>query len=111
MEYMGLIAFVLILGYSSYPSKVKALENEVKKIKKRIGGENAMSKLINGLIGQKCIITTDEAAWLSGSDTLHCAVIDADEEWIKISFADSKGVNKTQIFRIDEIERIDLSNE
>ena len=35
MEYLGVLAFVIVLCYMSYPDKVKKLERKVKKVRKR----------------------------------------------------------------------------
>ena len=34
MEYLGVLAFVIVLCYMSYPDKVKKLERKVKKLEK-----------------------------------------------------------------------------
>ena len=36
MEYLGVLAFVIVLCYMSYPDKVKKLERKVKKLEKEI---------------------------------------------------------------------------
>lgn len=56
MEYFSIIALILILFYSSYHSKIKKIERELRMLKKNMKGENTMSKLINNLIGQRCYI-------------------------------------------------------
>lgn len=35
MEYLGVLAFVIVLCYMSYPDKVKKLERKVKKLEKK----------------------------------------------------------------------------
>lgn len=108
MEYFGLIAFILVLSYSSYPSKLKKLEKEVQTLKRSMRGENAMSKLINDLKGQKCLITSGDAVAFVGKTSLECEIIDVDDEWVKIAFVDRKGIIKTVIMRIENIENIEL---
>ena len=36
MEYLGVLAFVIVLCYMSYPDKVKKLERKVKKLEKEM---------------------------------------------------------------------------
>lgn len=107
MEYFGLIAFVLMMTYSSYPSKVKKLEKQLLAIKINEKGENAMSKLISELNGHRCLIKCEEA-FFSGGTNVECDVIDSDDEWIKIKYKDKKGVEKVKIMRIENIEDIDM---
>jgi len=45
MEYLGVIAFIIMLGYASYPGKVKHLEAKVKRLERKQKGETAMSNL------------------------------------------------------------------
>ena len=47
MEYLGVLAFVIVLCYMSYPDKVKKLERKVKKLEKERCRESIMSKLID----------------------------------------------------------------
>lgn len=50
MEYLGVLAFVIVLCYMSYPDKVKKLERKVKKLEKERCRESIMSKLIEELV-------------------------------------------------------------
>ena len=56
MEYLGVLAFVIVLCYMSYPDKVKKLERKVKKLEKERCRESIMSKLIEELVGRDCKI-------------------------------------------------------
>ena len=47
MEWIGLVALALVLGYASYPGRVKRLEATIKKVERQQKGENVMSKLIS----------------------------------------------------------------
>ena len=47
MEWIGLVAFVFVLCYASYPGRVKRLETTIKKLERQQKGENVMSKLIS----------------------------------------------------------------
>lgn len=107
MEYFGLVAFVLVMAYSSYPSKVKKLEKKLIAIKRNGKGENTMSKLISDLKGSKCLIECEEV-FFSDSTSVECDVIDCDDEWIKVRYKDKKGTEKVKIIRIENIESIEL---
>lgn len=108
MEFFGLMAFVLIISYSSYPSKVKKLEKQLLAIKKNEKGENSMSKLISELNGHRCLIKSQEVFLTSSGNAVECEVIDSDEEWIRIRYKDKKGIEKVKIMRIENIQDIEL---
>lgn len=108
MKFLGFITFILLLSYSSYPTKTKRLEKELKILKRNIKGGNIMSKIIRDLKGQKCLIKCTEALFTVGDTSMECNVIDVDDEWIKISYSDKKKVEKTKNIRIDTIESIEL---
>ncbi|TCK98737.1 hypothetical protein EDC19_1172 [Natranaerovirga hydrolytica] len=113
MEFFGLIAFVLLLAYSSYPARVKKLERKLNLIKRKMKGDYTMSKLMQTLIGEKCLIKVEneENALASiGSATLICTVVDVDDEWAKVTYKDKKEVVKTKMIRIDNIGSIELMN-
>ena len=61
MEWMGLIAFVMIMCYSGKISKIDKLEKKIKKVQLKEKEKNEMSKIISELIGKKCIIATADA--------------------------------------------------
>ncbi len=46
MEYLGVLAFIIMLCYMSYPDKVKKIERKVKKLEKERCRDRIMSKLI-----------------------------------------------------------------
>lgn len=108
MEYFGLISFVLIICYSSYPEKIKKLECKIKKLERTLKGEKSMSKVLSDLINKKCILVTDAGLVLASKRELESTILDVDEEWIKFTFTDRKGILKTQILRVDSIERVDF---
>lgn len=108
MEFFGLIAFVLIMTYSSYPSKVKKLEKQLLAIKRNEKGENAMSKLIGELKGHRCLIKSQEVIFTTSGAAVECEVIDSDDEWIKIRYKDKKEIEKIKILRIENIQDIEL---
>ncbi len=110
LEYFGLIAFVLVLSQMGYPSKIKKLEGELKSLKRKIKGEEALSKLLKDLIGVKCIIDCDGALVFTGKSEMECEVLDVDDEWVKITYKDKKNVTKTNIIRIESIDNIEIIN-
>jgi|GEM_PF-232751 len=111
LEYFGLIAFVLVLSQMGYPSKIKKLEGELKSLKRKIKGEEALSKLLKDLIGVKCIIDCDGAVVFTGKSEMECEVLDVDDEWVKITYKDKKNVTKTNIIRIESIDNIEIINQ
>lgn len=46
-----------------------------------------------------------------GTPYIKCAVPDADDEWLKLTYADGKNSGKTKILRIDSIDNIELIDE
>lgn len=106
MEYLGIIAFVLIMSYSSYPAKVKKMESKVKKLERNLRGGKSMSKILSELINKKCELVSDVGLEIFSKREIECVILDVDDEWIKITFTDKKGVHKTQILRVEAIERV-----
>ena len=109
MEWIGWVSLVLILCYAAYPAKVRRLESKVKKLQKSQNGGAKMSKILSELVGMECKIKTEEALAFVGSSELACRVLEADDEWIKLSYTDRKNVEKTRILRIDSIESVELT--
>ncbi len=107
MEYFGVFAFILVLAYSSYPGKVKRLETKLRKMEKKQKGDPVMSKLINELIGKQCRIKPNEEIELVDS-WIQCQVLDADDEWIKIRYEDKKKGVVTRLFRIENIDEVEV---
>jgi len=110
LEYFGLIAFVLVLSQIGYSSKIKKLEGDLKNLKRKIKGEEALSKLLKDLIGVKCIIDCEGAVVFTGNSEMECEVLDVDDEWVKITYKDKKDVTKTNIIRIESIDNIEIIN-
>ncbi|CDM67298.1 hypothetical protein CM240_0119 [Clostridium bornimense] len=106
MEYLGLIAFILIMSYSSYPAKIKKIESKIKKLERNLRGEKSMSKILSELINKKCILVSDIGLTLVSKKEIECTILDADDEWIKFTYTDKKGVSKTEILRVEAIERV-----
>lgn len=111
LEWIGCLSLFVLVCYSSYPGKVRKLENKVKKLERKQSGGGQMSKIIRELIGKDCNITTEEALLWSGSTQIACKVLDADDEWVKFTYCDRKNAVKTKILRIDSIDHIELAEE
>ncbi len=115
MEYFGVFAFIMVLAYSSLPGNVKRLEAKVKKLQKNYTnnqkGENVMSKLINDLVGKRCIIKSDAGLELLANNEIECKILESDEDWLKIEYTEKKGNVVTMLLRIDDIERVEILNE
>lgn len=108
MEYLGVIAFVLVMCYSSYPEKVKKLESKIKKLERELKGDKSMSKILSELINKRCVLVSDDILQIASRREVECIILDVDDEWIKFTFTDKKGIGKTQLIRIDSIERVNL---
>lgn len=115
MEYFGVIAFIMVLFYSSLPSQVKHLESKFKKLSKTVSinnkGESIMSKLLNDLVGKNCIIKSDVGLEMFANDKIECKVLEADEDWLKIEYKEKKGNTITMLMRVDDIENVEILND
>lgn len=67
-----------------------------------------MSKILSELMNKTCIIVSDSCLEISCKREIECTVVDVDDDWIKITFIDKKGIRKTEIFRVETIERVHL---
>ena len=92
MEWIGFIALAILLCYSSYPGRVKRLEATVKRLERKQRGE----------------IKSDAVLQLAGSTEMKCFVLDTDDEWVKIRFADKKNNQITKLIRIENIDEIEI---
>lgn len=109
MEWIGWLCFCIILAYSSYPGRVKKLEKKVRKLeKKKEGGNNSMSNMIKELVGKECKIFLDDDNVFSELSDQVVQVVEVDEEWMKISYADKKKNEKTKIMRIEDIQSVEI---
>ena len=114
MEYCGIIALVLLLCYSAYPGKVKRLESKVKRLEKKQKGDNYMSQLIDDLVGEQCTIKSEAILNFAGKTELEeakyelIALLDADDEWMKICYTDKKNKQVTKLLRIEAIDEIEI---
>lgn len=117
-----IIALLAICTSSSCEANVKKLERRVKKLEQEKRNtevkekENKdMSKLINELVGKKCILYLDENALdsIAGllDDELECEVIDVDEEWVKVVSEEKQkkeNVKITSLIRINNINGVEM---
>ncbi len=110
MDWIGWFSLIIIICYSSYPGKVKKLEKKVKVLERKEKGNFQMSKIISSLVGERCRIETDDAFFNGAMDVI-ANILDVDDEWIKVSFTDKKGIDKIKILRIESIENIELISE
>jgi hypothetical protein len=110
LGWVGVIFLMIIIFYCDYPAKVRKLEKKVKKLERNEKGDLPMSKIISGLVGEKCKIQMEENFLGIGTESI-VDVLDTDDEWIKISFVDKKGNTRVQILRIETIKNIELVSE
>lgn len=108
MEFFGFIAFMLLIAYSDYPARVKKIELRIKKLERRLKGEKSMSKILSELINKKCELVSDDGLSLVAKREIECIILDVDDDWIKFTFTDKKGVSKTQIIRVERIEKVNF---
>ena len=109
MEYYLWFAVIgSVIFFSSYPSKIKKLESKIKKLERNMKGENYMSKLLSELINKKCILICGEDILIDNRMEVECTILDVDDEWIKFTFTDKKGLNKTQMSRVEAIESVQI---
>ena len=65
-----------------------------------------MSDMLMDLVGRRCSIVNDTSAYLTGSVDITCRVVDADDEWIKVSYVDTEGRHVTRLERIETVESV-----
>ena len=111
MEWIGLVALVIVLCYSSYPGKVKRLEATVKRLERKQRGDDSMSKLISELKNKECMVKSDDALQWVGNAEIKCLVLDSDDEWIKIRFTNKKDKQITKLLRIENVDEIEVIEE
>ena len=67
-----------------------------------------MSQLIDDLVGEQCTIKSESILDFAGKTELSCTILDADDEWMKISYTDKKDKQATKLLRIEMIEEIEI---
>lgn len=111
MGFLGLAFILVIIIFSKtgeLEKKIKFLDKKVKLSEKNHKGVSEMSKLISDLKGQRCKIKSELNPLTLTKESIECDILDVDEEWVKVSFIDKKGFQKTKIIRIESIEDIEL---
>ena len=109
MEWLGLIAFVLVMFHSSYPSKTEKLISKVNKLERKQRGGSYMSKLISEIIGKECQISLSAHSEWTDIRKYQCYVLDADDDWIKIRLKDKKKGEIIKLIRIEDIDNVEVS--
>lgn len=89
--------FICIMHYSSYPGKIRKLEHKIKKLERIQKGN--------------CKIRTNEVFFMDINGESKFSILEADDEWIKLSYLDKKHVTKIKVIRIDSISNIELTSE
>ena len=110
MEWFAFSVFMIIIFYSYYPDMVRKLEKKIKKIERSAKGDLGMSKIISSLVGDKCKIMVNRSVLGPSTDDV-VDILEVDEEWVKVSFRNKKGVNKTIVIRVEDINRIEVVSE
>lgn len=111
LDWMIWACFICIMLYSSYPGKIRKLEHKIKKLERIQKGNCKMSNIINSLIGKECKIRTDDGFLMGINGESKFSILEADDEWIKLSYLDKKHVTKIKVIRIDSISNIELISE
>ncbi|MGB4025069.1 MAG: hypothetical protein WBK75_08545 [Acutalibacteraceae bacterium] len=106
MEFLGifgLVALGLSISLVGLPSRVEKLERQIKKIIKQERGEPDMAKILEGLKGKDCKISFE-----NGIQSVQYRIEDLDDEWISLTSVDKKGLKKMEIFRIEDISKVEV---
>lgn len=115
MKWLGVLAFFILIYYSSYyPGKINELEKKVKKLEKKLGKKawegsgregNEMSRLMEDLVGKRCRLETEDEELSSNCE---CDVLDVDEDWVKLAYEDKNKGRVTKLIRVDAIVSVDV---
>lgn len=65
-----------------------------------------MSDMMQGIVGRRCSIMSEEGDYLTGSPDVTCDVLAADADWIKVEYVDPSGKRIVRMDRTETIERI-----
>ena len=93
------VCFVFWLTSSSELNNVKRKLKRLERNKERSG---EMSRFFKEMIGKKPIIVGE----LFGTDCWE--VVDADDDWVKLSKTNKKGQTRVKLMRIDDIKSVEL---
>lgn len=102
MEYVGALAFLLVLRTIGLPGTVKRLQSDIKMLKHRIKGDNKMSEILKELVGKRCKLKLGDTY----SGTVECDVVSVDDEWMKIVHYENKDKTSTKIIKIEQINEV-----
>lgn len=106
MNFIILLALVVL--YFSLAEKIDKSNKLLKKFNIKNQGEKEMSKVIQGLLNNKCKVNTEEALTLVGKIEIEGIILESDEEWIKLEYTYKNNEKKISIFRIDTINNISV---
>lgn len=102
MEFFMFLVIILSIGIFY---EIMELKKQTRKIEKKLAyemkGEIAMSKILEELKGEECIIKLNCAI----DNEIKCKIIDVDEEWIKLK-VNRKESESIRIVRIDDISEV-----
>ena len=101
MEWFGFFIMVSFLFLSRKDKEIKRLRQRIKRVERKIKGENEMSRLLEELKGQKAMIMVENVG-------LEHEIVDVDEDWVKLTRADNKGNVTTKLVRVDDIQSVKL---
>ena len=100
MEYMGLLAFVFVLGLWG---KVKRLERILRENNIRPGGTGSLGDQLGERVSQTLSITLYEGG--EGTTTI-CKILDADEEWLHVLRNEGKKNQRELLIRLADVKQI-----
>jgi hypothetical protein len=104
MEYLGVLAFILVIVNIGLPNKMNKLCSRMlrlEKTKRKTEGRT-MSEILKGLVGERCSLKESD-----GLVNYVGTVLAVDDEWIKLSIVD-KNNGSVVIKRIEDINQISI---
>ena len=100
MEYMGLFAFVFVLGLWG---RMKRLERILRENNIRPRGTGSLGDQLGERVGQTLFITLYEGG--EGTTTI-CKILDADEEWLHVIRNEGKKNQREMLLRLADVKQI-----
>lgn len=97
---------LFVIGMLVFKYTMKDVLTQLKRIRKDMRGGNDMTKIISELVGKQCKMSIS-----ADLNFIEAVVLEVDEKWVKVSKIQKKGKNTIQIFRIEDIEEIELLEE
>lgn len=95
-----------VIGLCIFKYHMKEIITQLKRIRKDMRGGNDMTKIISELVGKQCKMSIS-----ADLNFIEAVVLEVDEKWVKVSKVQKKGKNTIQIFRIEDIEEIEVIEE